>query len=139
MNEEIFRKKSIDRIKSPENLDDYIRVSNPGIWLVLVSIIFLLAGACVWGIFGHIDSTVETEVHADRGTVICYIEQENITSVKSGMKVKFDGFEADIVHISSEKNGRYTCELRSGQKIPDGIYKGSLITESIKPLSLILN
>ena len=49
MSEEIFRKKSLDKVKSPENLDDYIQVSNPGVWLLLVSVIILLAGACVWG------------------------------------------------------------------------------------------
>ena len=36
MNEEIFRKKSLDKVKSPENLDDYIRVSNPGVWLFIL-------------------------------------------------------------------------------------------------------
>ena len=28
-----FRQESLDRAKSPEQLDDYIRVSNPGVWV----------------------------------------------------------------------------------------------------------
>lgn len=139
MNEEIFRKKSLDKVKSPENLDDYIQVSNPGVWLLLISVIVLLAGACVWGFFGHIDSTVETDVHADGGTVICYIAEDNIASVKVGMTVKFDEFEADIINVSQEKSGSYTCELQSSQQIPDGIYNGWIVTESIKPFSFVLN
>ncbi len=43
MQEKLFREK----VKSPENLDDYIRISNPGVWLLLVSAIVLLIGACV--------------------------------------------------------------------------------------------
>lgn len=139
MNEEIFRKKSIDKMKSPDNLDDYIRVSNPGVWLVLVSIVVLLAGVCVWSVFGHIDSTLETDVHAENGTVVCYIQKKDIASVEAGMTVKFDKFEAEVVNVSLDKSGAYKCELKSDKKIPDGIYIGQLITESIKPLSLVLN
>ena len=46
MSDQIFRKKSLDRISSPEQLNDYIRVANPGIWMILAAVIILLAGAC---------------------------------------------------------------------------------------------
>ena len=59
MEQKIFRKKSIDKINSPENLNDYIRVTNPGVWLILAAVIALLIGACVWGFFGHIDTTAD--------------------------------------------------------------------------------
>ena len=60
MSDQIFRKKSLDRISSPEQLNDYIRVANPGIWMILAAVIILLAGVCVWGIFGHLDTKTET-------------------------------------------------------------------------------
>lgn len=43
--------KSLNRVKSPEDLNDYIRVANPGVWLVLVAVVILLAGVCIWGLF----------------------------------------------------------------------------------------
>ena len=52
--ESIFRQKSIDRISSPEQLHDYIKVSSPGAWLVLVAIIIFLVGALIWGVKGSI-------------------------------------------------------------------------------------
>lgn len=42
--ETVFRKKTLDRISSPEQITDYLRVTNPGIWVVLVAVILLLAG-----------------------------------------------------------------------------------------------
>ena len=39
MSDQIFRKKSLDRISSPEQLNDYIRVANPGIWMILAAVI----------------------------------------------------------------------------------------------------
>lgn len=138
MNEEIFRKKSLDKVKSPENLDDYIRVSNPGVWLLLVSVIVLLAGACVWGVFGHIDSAVKTNIRAENGAVVCYIADEEISSVQAGMTVKFNDFEAVITELRQE-GGDYFCTLQSDQPVPDGFYEGKVVVESYKPLSFILN
>lgn len=138
-NEELFRKKSLDKVKSPENLDDYIQVSNPGVWLLLISVIILLAGACVWGIFGHIDSTVETSVRADNETLVCFVANEAISSVQEGMTVKFNGFEAVIAEIGTNEENGYVCALKSGLTIPDGSYEGIIVTKSIKPLSFIMN
>lgn len=41
-----FRQESLDRAKSPEQLDDYIRVSNPGVWMVLGAVQILLFDGC---------------------------------------------------------------------------------------------
>ena len=54
MNDKIFRKKSVDKMSSPEQLNDYIKVTSPGIWMVLAAIAIFLAGVCVWGIFGKL-------------------------------------------------------------------------------------
>ena len=54
MNNSIFRQKSIDKVSSPEKLDDYIRVTTPAVWVTLIAIVLLLLGALVWGIFGEI-------------------------------------------------------------------------------------
>ena len=59
MKEGLFRKKSMDKISSPEQLNDYIRVSNPGVWMILACIIILLIGMCVWGVFGRLETTMK--------------------------------------------------------------------------------
>ena len=33
MENKLFRQKSIDRVLSPEQLQDYMRVTNPGVWM----------------------------------------------------------------------------------------------------------
>ncbi len=44
---QIFREKSIERVSSPEQLDDYIKVTTPSVWLILSATIALLAGVCI--------------------------------------------------------------------------------------------
>ena len=50
----IFRQESIDKVSSPEKLDDYIHVTTPSVWITLIAIILLLTGALVWSIFGEV-------------------------------------------------------------------------------------
>ena len=53
----LFREKSLERISSPEQLDDYIRVVSPAIWLLLIGVVLLLAGVLVWASVGSIPVT----------------------------------------------------------------------------------
>jgi len=57
----IFRKAALDRLSSPEQLDEAIRFSNLGSWVPLAAIGLLIFAALVWGIFGKIPSKVHGE------------------------------------------------------------------------------
>lgn len=41
--------------KFPEQLNDYIHVTRPSVWLILGAVTLLLLGVVIWGIFGSID------------------------------------------------------------------------------------
>ena len=58
MSESIFRKKSLDKISSPEEIDQYMRVTSPSLWLVFGAILVLLAAILIWSVTGQIESTV---------------------------------------------------------------------------------
>ncbi len=52
----IFREKSLERVSSPEELNDYIRVTTPSVWLVLAALVILLAGMLAWSVFGTVEA-----------------------------------------------------------------------------------
>lgn len=58
----LFRQKSMDRISGPESLNDYIRVTTPSVWLVMIAIVLLLVGVLAWSILGRVT------VHNEDGT-----------------------------------------------------------------------
>lgn len=45
----LFRQTNLDRISSPEKLNEYIRVSRPSIWIILGAIVILFAAVAFWG------------------------------------------------------------------------------------------
>lgn len=50
MNNSVFRKKSLERISSPEQINDYIRVITPGMWILLIVIVLLIVAGIAWGL-----------------------------------------------------------------------------------------
>lgn len=55
----IFRKVSLERLSSPEQLDSLMRATDPQGWLALITIGVLLALATTWATFASIPSKVE--------------------------------------------------------------------------------
>ena len=51
---ELYREKSLERVNSPEELSDYIRVATPSVWLVLLGILILLVGILAWSVLGSV-------------------------------------------------------------------------------------
>lgn len=50
----IFRKVALERLSSPEQLDQLMQVTRPQGWLALAALIALILAALLWGIFGSI-------------------------------------------------------------------------------------
>lgn len=101
----IFRKKSMEAISSPEQLNEYIRVANPGIWVVLAAVLALLVGICVWGVMGRLDTTIRVAAVSDGKHLTCYVKEQDAESLKTGMELKLKGtetFECRITDISAQ-------------------------------------
>ena len=133
MADSLFRKKSLDKIKSPEQLNDYVRTANPGVWLILCAVIVLLVGFCVWGIFGHIKTTVPAQITVDGGKIICTVDGD-IDKIKAGMTVEV-GNSNGVVKFVDTENGKVKIDI----SLSNGVYEGKIITEDIAPLSFVFN
>jgi HlyD family secretion protein len=54
----IFRKVSLERLSSPEQLDVLMRVTSAKGWVALLALCALLAAALAWGVFGSIPTKI---------------------------------------------------------------------------------
>ena len=54
MNNQLFREAAIKKVSSPEALNDYMKVTTPRVWIILIAVALLLIGAIIWGIFGSV-------------------------------------------------------------------------------------
>ena len=95
-NKKIFREKSMEQLSTPEQLTGYLRVTGPGVWIVLAGLAILLAGLLVWGIFGRLVSTVTVPAKVENGKAYCYVLQDDLRlSDKNAGKKNADKQNAD--------------------------------------------
>ena len=157
MNKQIFRKKSVDRMSSPEQLNDYIKVTNPGVWMALAAIVILLVGVCVWGVFGTLETKLSVAAVSQDGQTVLYVKEDNVASVRENMSVyvgdetyKVTSVSAQPVAVTEEisEYARHTGELSIGEwvyivqingNMPDGVYKAQVVVDSVSPLSFVFN
>ena len=154
-NNTIFRDKSIERISSPDQLNDYVRLTNPGVWLVLAAILILLAGACIFGTVGHIDSSVPAVCLSDGGRATCLVKREYSQRFTDDMHVKVNKGEYRVllkntkpVTVSADMDsyalfvgnlqpGEWVYEMETEGRVPDGVFEAKLVTERISPLTFL--
>lgn len=131
MNQQLFRKSSIDRVSSPEQLNDYIRVTSPGVWLVLAAVIVLLMGACVWGIFGRLETKITVPVQVAGGEARLVLEDGQQVDPDAPVVIGGRKFSLGI----AEGVGAYSISV----DLPDGEYQAEIVTESVAPMSFVFN
>lgn len=139
MADKLFREKSLKKIASPEELDRYIRISRPSIWLILSAIIVLLVGICIWGIFGSLKTTTEVKGLVESGEMISVISSQEGSQVQPGMAVYLDDEKVgEVVDVSYNAEGELVAKL-SLSNLADGSYTLTIMIENIHPLYFILN
>lgn len=137
MDSQIFRKQSMDRISSPERLQDYIRVTNPGIWTVLAAVIVLLAGMLALSAAGDLETTLAVDATASGGVVTAVLPRSGADEVKVGMPLRIGESEANIEYVYEDSADQTT--VRASMDVPDGTYDAQIVTETIKPISFLIN
>ena len=151
--------KKFKKVNSPEQLNQYIRLSNPGVWILLLAIVVLLVGVCIWGYFGKIDTKIKTVVVSDNYTSYLYVKEEDIAKIKNGMQVELNNNEnifeiADIEeapekvtedmdeyarHLGNFQVGEWVYKCRLNKNVKEGTYSANVVIESIAPMTFITN
>jgi hypothetical protein len=102
MADTIFRKESLDHVSSPDQLYDYIKVSNPGIWIILAALLMLLVSAFFWAATAAIPTTVSAKAVADGdGRYVCYLPYNAAQGIQPGMSARIGDNQAKVLHIAA--------------------------------------
>lgn len=133
---QLFRKKSLNRIASPEDLKDYLKVTNVSAWMVLVSVIVLLVGFLVWSAFGKIDTKITTQATAKDGVVTVVYTGNGKQALSTGMDIEIGSKNGVLDSAVKDVYDRYIAT--ADMDIPDGEYEAEITVESISPLSFLL-
>ncbi len=152
----LFRDKSIQELSSPENLKEYIRVTDIRVWLVLAAVFCVLIGLLIWAFLGSITVTKEVNCVVSKGEVIGYVADPS--GIDVGMEVIFDGLRGKVTNVAEKPVSReelssmyeayilyalnaadYAYEVR--MDVPGasgGVLTATVVTERVRPISFLL-
>jgi len=152
----IFREKSVDRVSSPEQLDKYIKTTNPSLWIIFAAIIVFLAGVIAWGVFGNLKTNSSTGFVVENGKAYCYIKESDyeklvddsyfeingnkyeITKVEGPMQVSSET-DAYIIHAAGISVSDWYYIVYGNINLPQGQYKGKVVFELTSPIKFVIN
>lgn len=138
MNKTLFRQKSIERISSPEQLNDYLRVTTPTVWVALAAVILLLAALLVWSSVTSIESFAAGIARAEDGVLtVSFDDQEKAQFTKAGMDVSIGGLKAVIHTIGLDDHGNIIAVAKT--TLPNGTYEAKVGYDNTQIIDLLLN
>lgn len=137
MKESIFRKKSLERISSPEEIDDYIKVTSLSMWLLIGAVILLLVAVIIWSITGRIETTLEAEGQVSDSQVRVQIPDDRMDELAVGSEVRAGSKSGQVIKIT-EQAGGYLVDAFIPE-LEDGTVKVTLVTESIAPIAFLVD
>ena len=89
----LFRQESLERLASPERLDQLMRVVKPKSWIPLVTIGSVVVATAIWSVVGRIPVTVDGQ-----GVLIYPSKVVPLQSIGSGQLASLNVEEGDLVH-----------------------------------------
>ena len=129
---------SARRMSSPEQLNDYLKVTSPKIWVLLVAVVLLVAGLLLWSSFTTIESYATGTAQAVGGElVVTFDDPEKASKVQPGMEMEVGDVETEVLAVGTNENGDLIASAHA--HIPDGSDKVRVGYKTTQVISMLLN
>lgn len=139
-NKSIFRQVALERLSSPEQLDQLMQVTTPKGWLALLAVGGLLAAALIWSIFGAIPAQMDGQ-----GILLRAGGVANIFVASDGQIKKIQVRVGDVVRVgevvarlapTNETENSRVISPYAGRVVEIRASEGSVVSEGSPLLSL---
>ena len=136
MAENVVKDLKSEEISSPDQLNAYLRVTNPSVWYVFAVIFLILAAFFAWSCAGTIETLTDARAVVSDGTATLIMTSTEHDPIESGMAVRVEGTEFRISKVGSDEYGRTVAY--APVSLLNGTYDAKIVTESITPISFLL-
>ena len=134
--QQAFRKESVERVSSPEQLSDYLHVTSPTVWVVLAAVILLLASLFVWSSVTAVESYAAGSAEVRGGVLtLTFDDAEKAQNVEVGMNVKVGDLVTPILTLGHDNDGALLAV--ADVSLPDGRYEARVGYRSTKIINML--
>lgn len=151
-----------EKITSPEQLNDYIHVTSPGVWLILSSVLIFLTGFVFWILTGRLEVSFSSYIYNNGEVSLAFVSPNNALRLKKGTAVRIidSGIRGTVEEITSvttpyreiiEHIGEANAlmmGIHEGDKLiqvamniknaPENISRALYVVDMVRPVSFLL-
>lgn len=129
---------SARRMSSPEQLNDYLKVTSPKIWLMLIAVVLFAVGLLLWSGFTTIESYATGTAIADDGKLtVTFDNAEKASQVQAGMEMEVGDVKTEVLTVGTNEDGDLVASAHAN--IPDGSYEVRVGYKTTQVISMLLN
>ena len=138
MEQQLFRKESIDRISSPEQLGDYLHVTAPAVWIVLLAVLLLMASLLAWSAVTAVESYTAGTAEVRGGVLtLTFDDGEKAENIEVGMSIKIGEYSTPVLSVGQDGDGKVFAVAETN--LTDGAYEAKVGYRSTRIIEMLFN
>ena len=102
----IFRDTALRKMTSADDLDRYVKVTNPSAWVLIGAVAALIVAALIWGLTASLPITTTTTGVLKDGQIMCFLPIDDDAPVTTDSKVVANGYETRIVSVNDNPHSQ---------------------------------
>ena len=154
-----------ERITSPDQLNEYIRVTTPGAWVILSAVLLFFVGLSCWLFTGKLEVTIPVRAYKEGDHAVAFVPAGDAHRIEPGMPVRiWSGAERGSGTVTSVSKERVPFDdivdvvgdahailmgideghrfFQVSMDIPDGpqdVVQGAIIRQVVHPANFLLS
>ena len=138
MEQSLFRKESLKRVSSPEQLNEYLRVTSPASWIVFGAAILLIVSLLIWSSVTAVESYAAGKAEVQDGVLtLVFDDTKKAENIEVGMDVRVGDTLTPVMSIGQDSDGNVFAVADT--KLPDGSYEARVGYKSTQIIELLFN
>ena len=129
---------NLHRISSPEQLNDYLKVTSPKVWVLIAAIGLLIVGLLLWSGFTTVESYATGTARVSGGELtVTFDDATKAQKVLPGMEMEVGDVKVEVLAVGTNEQGEPVASARAN--IPDGSYAVRVGDKTTQVISMLLN
>mgnify|MGYP007105516606 FL=1 len=103
---QMFRETAMRKMSSADDLDRYLKVTNPSAWVLVGAVAALLVAAFIWGLTATLPIKYSTTGVIKDGQIVCFLPLDDDALATADSKVTAAGRETHIVSVNDSPHSQ---------------------------------
>ena len=103
---QMFRDTALRKMSSADDLDHYVRVTNPSAWVLISAVAVLIVAAFIWGMMANLPLTMTVTGVVKDGEIVCFLPLDESAVATTESKITAAGFDTHIVSINKNPHSQ---------------------------------